>query len=105
MGQTSNIYWENVDTAERARLMAQAENMSLSKLVSTLVNEKYAQEFPEPPILTICPTCREHTTFVFVAYWEEQSDLYRCVLCRTALQKDTILELSPPQQAPQLVAE
>lgn len=91
MAQRSSIYWDSPETAERARLMAEAEDTNISRLVSDLINGKYEREYPEPPIEAICPTCRKPTTFVFLAYWREQSDLYRCVECRTALQKDAIV--------------
>lgn len=91
MTQNTSIYWKTPETAERARLMAEAEGISISKMLSNLVDGKYEQEYPEPPISAICPTCKQESTFVFMAYWHEQSDLYRCVLCRTALQKDTII--------------
>lgn len=91
MAQISSISWGSPETAERAKLMAEAEGKSVSALVSELIDGKYEQEYPEPPIKAICPTCHQETTFVFLAYWHEQSDLYRCVECRTALQRDAIM--------------
>lgn len=91
MGQTSSIYWDTPETAERAKLIADAENTSISKLVSTLINAKYEQEYTESPIIAICPHCGQESTFTFFAYWHEQSDLYRCMECRTLARRDDIM--------------
>jgi len=90
MSQNTSIYWKTPETAERARWMAQAEDVSVSQFLSAIVNERWEQLNPEPPIQARCPTCGQETTFVFVAYWQEQSDLYRCSNCQKVIQKDSL---------------
>jgi len=71
--------------------MAEAENISVSRLVSELVKDKYSTEYTESPITAVCPHCGQESTFTFFAYWAEQSNLYRCVECRTLTRRDEIV--------------
>jgi len=91
MSQNTSIYWKTPETAERARWMAQAENVSVSQLVSAMINDRWTQLNPEPPITGYCHICERETEHVFYARWREQSDLYQCSECGKVAQRDTIM--------------
>ena len=86
---TRGISWEP-ETLERAKALAEGGNVS--QIVNELVDAQYDRLHPEPPIETTCPSCNQETTFLFVAYWPSQSDLYRCDNCKTILQRDALIE-------------
>ena len=90
MSQNTSIYWKNEETAHRARWMAKAEDLSVSQFVSALINEHYNDLYPEPPIRAHCTICGRETEFVFMAYWEEQSNLYQCVECGKVIQENSL---------------
>ena len=91
MSQNTSIYWKSEETARRARWMAEAEGLSVSQLVSTLINERYDELYPEPPIRARCSICGRETDFVFLAYWAEQSNLYQCSDCGKVAQYDSLV--------------
>jgi hypothetical protein len=98
MTQNSSIYWATEEIARRARELAEAKEMSVSALVSALVDSEYQNHFI-PSFSAVCPSCKAYATFTFVAHWPSQSDLYRCNNCRTALQRDTIESDQPKSLA------
>ena len=85
MGHNTSIYLDQA-TAERARWMAKAENRSFSNFVAELINERFDQCFPRPPILAVCPTCKQQAELTYFAVWPEMhTDLYVCSACRTTI--------------------
>ena len=90
MTQNTSIYWKDKETARRVRWMAEAEDLSVSAFVSALINERYDELYPEPPIRAVCTICGRETEFIFLAYWAEQSDLYQCAECGKVRQKNDL---------------
>ena len=103
MAEKTSIRWKE-ETAKRAKWMADAEDVSVSALISILVNERWAECYPEPPIEGLeCPTCQNQADFVFMAYWEELepgTKLYTCSECGTTKTEKTIREWNNGQKRP-----
>jgi len=108
MNQRSSIYWKNQETGRRARWMADAEGLSVSQFVSSLINgqfvsslinERYDRLYPEPPITAHCSICDQENEFVFMAYWAEQSNLYQCTECGKVRQYSDLMNDGHHQMA------
>jgi len=100
--RNTSIYWASEETGRRARWMAEAEGDSVSAFVSRLVNDRWAECNPEPPIEGLeCPTCQEVTDFFFMAYWEDLgpgTKLYTCSACGTTKTLATIKKWNDGEQ-------
>lgn len=94
----TSIYWSSEEARERARWLAKAEAMSVSALVSALVNDRFEDCVPKhPPIAARCPVCGKETSFEFLAYWDDLAEgakLYQCSDCGTTKAEQAIAEFN-----------
>lgn len=94
MGQNTSIYWASSQTAQRAKQLAASRGISVSQLVSKLIEKEHKAMIP--PLEGTCPTCKAETTFVFLATWDGlpggPAQLYQCQNCKTTLQEQSIKE-------------
>jgi len=84
LGRTTSVYLD-YETERRAKVMAEMEVRSVSGLVADLINERWNDCNPYPPIQAECPVCERQTTWTFLATWPEHEfmRLYQCSACGT----------------------